>query len=134
MLFDSVLVFVIWFAVFMASIYGIVFRNRCKQDLLDNSILQQYSYLTATLTGAILFTGYAFIEKFRPSFQVNYLVICATIISLAISGITINFIKKCKQQELTENSMWIPGLTLTGAITILIITLVVQTKTKKSVI
>ena len=134
MIFDSVLVFIVWFSLLIGSIYGLLFRNRCKDDLDNNSVLQQYSYLTATLTGALLFMGYSFVEKFKPSFEKNYVILCSTIISIAVTGITINFIKKCNQKELTENSMWVPGITLSGPIIILIITLVVQTKTKKSVI
>ena len=82
MIFDSVLVFIVWFSLLIGSIYGLIFRNRCKDDLDNNSILQQYSYLTATLTGALLFMGYSFVEKFKPSFEKNYIVICSTIISI----------------------------------------------------
>ena len=134
MIFNSVLTFMLWLTLALVSIYTINFRNRCKKDLTSESIKQQAAYLNAVLGGIVMFSLYSLLHYFNPEWVSNYLVLCATLLSIGVSSVSIEFIKKCNDSTLTTNAMWIPGGSLVALVIIFILLMKSHFKNKTSLI
>ena len=134
MIFDNVLTFILWLTLTLVSIYTINFRNRCKKDLTSESMRQQSAYLNAVTAGIVMFSLYALLDRLNPEWVSNYFVFCAILLSVGVSTISLEFIKKCKDSTLTTNAMWIPGGSLVALVIIFILLMKSQLRNKKSLI
>ena len=105
---ESIPAFILWLSITLVSIYTINFRNRCKKDLSDDKYTQLAAYLNAILTMMSLYTFHVLISHFNPYWGEKFLKIIAVILSVVVSSLSINFIKKCKNSSLTTNALWIP--------------------------